>query len=134
MATLVQIQANVDASLNGLLVAIQNWQDVYQAGHGGRTWQGLKTHATNPADDNATAPSIGTGCPIGQPGEPWPSSVRSGNKKHATQCDCYRGPSGDGYQLTVFVTVLGVEYARTINFGPETYRAQGWHIVTVGPP
>ena len=133
MATLQAIQNNVDASLNGLLVAIQNWQDAYQAGHGGRCAQGLRSHTVTPADDNATAPTIGTACPVGQPGEPWPAAVRSGNKKMALQCDCYRGPDGDGWQITVFVTVLSVEYARTVNFGPETYRNAAWHAVTAGP-
>jgi len=133
MATRAAIQANVDASLNGLLVAIQNKQDAYSAAHGGRMWQGIRTHSVTPADDNATAPTIGLTCPVGQPGEPWPASVRSGNKRHATRCDCYRGPTGDGYQVSVFVTILGVEYARTINFGPETYRDQAWHAVAVGP-
>ena len=129
MATLIQIQTSIDASLTGLLVAIQAQQDAYSAAHGGRTWQALRTHAVTPADDNATAPTIGTGCPVGQPGEPWPAAVRSGNKKMALQCDCYRGPDGDGWQITVFVTVLSVEYARTVNFGPESYRDQAWHVV-----
>ena len=129
MATLETILNNVDASLNGLLTAIETKQASYAAAHGGRAWQGLATHSTRPADDNATAPDVGTSCPVWQPGEPWPPAVRSGNKKHATQCDCYWGPLGDGYQIIVSVDVLGVTYQRVVNVGPENYREQAWHVM-----
>ena len=130
VATLAQIQSNIDSALNGLLVGIQNRQDSYSAGHGGRAWQGLRSHTVNPADDAQTAPDIGTTCPADQIGEPWHAAVRSGNERMAIQCNAYRGPQGDGYEVAVFTTGLGVEYCRIVNVGPETYRNQAWRAVT----
>lgn len=129
MATLAVILASVDASLNGLMAAIEAKQASYAAAHGGRAFQGLKTHAVNPSEGDAAPPTIGTASPGDQPGEPWPAAVRNGNKEMALQCDAYRGPQGDGYQLVVWVDVLGVTYSRTINVGPETHREQAWAAV-----
>jgi hypothetical protein len=128
MPTLAQIQTAVDAQLTGLLAAIEARQNTYRAAHGGRTWQGLKTHTVHPSEGNGAPPTIGTASPADQPGEPWPAAVRNGNKLMTLACDCYRGPLGDGYQLVVWVDVAGVTWTRVLNVGPETWRNQGWAI------
>jgi hypothetical protein len=133
MPTLAVILASVDARLLGLMAAIEARQASYAAAHGGRAWQGLKTHATHPSEGNAAPPTIGMASPADQPGEPWPAAVRNGNKEMALQCDAYRGPQGDGYQIVVFVDVLGVTYSRVLNVGPETWREQAWAAVVPGP-
>ena len=133
MATLEVILNSVDARLNGLLVGIQNRQDSYAAAHGGRAFQGLKTHAVNPSEGDTAAPTVGMTTPADQPGESWHAAVRNGNKEMALQCDAYRGPLGDGYQLVLWVDVLGVTYQRIVNVGPETWRDQAWHAVAGAP-
>lgn len=133
MVTLAVILASVDARLLGLMAAIEAKQASYAAGQGGRAWQGLRTHTVNPSEGNAAPPTIGTASPADQPGEPWPAAIRSGNKEMALQCDAYRGPQGDGYQLVVWVDVLGVTYSRVLNVGPETWREQAWAAVVPAP-
>jgi hypothetical protein len=133
MPTLAVILASVDARFLGLMAAIEARQASYAAAHGGRAWQGLRTHAVNPSEGNGAPPTIGMASPGDQPGEPWPAAVRSGNKEMALQCDAYRGVGYDGYQIVVFVDVLGVTWSRVLNVGPETWREQAWAAVVPGP-
>ena len=55
------------------------------------------------------------------------------NLKCALQCDIYDGPLGQGFQLTMYVKALGEIYARTVQHGPETWRAYNWQKVEDGP-
>lgn len=126
MATPAQIRQAVDDRLTALWNAIQNKQDNYAANHGGKYWQGLRTHSIDPADGTAVLPSIGTACPTDQPGQPWPNAILTTPIEMSLQIDCYDGPQGKGYQATVTVTISGNTWIRTAQVGPETYRAHGW--------
>ena len=134
MATLQQIKDAVDAKLATLWTAIQSREDTFLAANG-RYFQGLRTHATAPADGATALPDIGTTVPIGQPGAPWPAAIRNTAMEMAIQIDVYHAPGGQkGYQATVYVEVLGHLYARTQQVGPETWRVMGWTDTTaVGP-
>lgn len=136
MATLQQIKDAVDARLITLLGVVATKQTAYATAHSGHYWQGLKSHSVNPADGNTVLPNIGTTCPVGQPGDPWPLAARNTASEMAAQIDVYKSAITpfEGYSVTVWVDVLGTTYSRTQNVvGNETYRDQAWHIVTVGP-
>jgi len=133
MPTLQAIKDAVDARLVTIWGLVQTKEAAYAAAHGGRYWQGLRSHAVNPADGALVLPTIGTTCPVGQPGDPWPAAARTTAIEMAVQVDCYRSPDGDGYQATVTVDVLGTTYSRTQQVGPETWRTEAWHVVPPGP-
>ena len=132
MATLAEIRDAVDARLSNLWAAIQTRQDTYAANHGGRYWQGLRSHSVTPAEGNTALPNIGLACPSDQLGEPWPAGIRTTAIEMAIQINCYRGPLGDGYEAQVYVRVLGNLYTRTAQVGPETYRTRPWAQVVNG--
>jgi hypothetical protein len=134
MATLQQIKDAVDARLVTLLGVVATKQATYAAAHGGHYWQGIRTHAVNPADGNTALPDVGTTAPVGNPSDPWPLAARTTAIEMACQIDVYRSTVGEGYSVTVWVDVLGVTYSRTKNVvGDEDYRTQGWHVVPVSP-
>jgi hypothetical protein len=133
MATLQAIRTAVDNRLTALWPAVVAKQDAYAANHGGRFWQGIRTHVINPSEGNTALPTIGTLCPSDQLGEPWPVAIRNLAIEMAVQCDCYDGPAGFGYAITVWVDVLGTTYARTQQVGAETWRTEGWHVVANSP-
>ena len=112
---------------------MQAKEAAYAAAHGGRFWQGLRTHVITPSEGNTALPTIGTACPSDQPGQPWPAAILTTPIEMAIQIDCYDGPDGTGYQATVTVDVLGTTYSRTQQVGPETYRNAPWHVVESGP-
>lgn len=132
MATLAQIKTAVDNRLITLLGVVATKQTTYAGNHGGHYWQGQKTHSVNPADGNTVLPDIGTTCPVGQPGDPWPLAARNTASEMAAQIDVYKSAVTpfEGYAVTVWVDVLGTTYSRTQNVvGDEAYRTIGWHIV-----
>jgi hypothetical protein len=133
MATAAQIRSAVDAKLANVWTAIQNKETAYANAHNGRFWQGLKTHTIDPADGATALPTIGGACPSDQAGQPWPSAILTTPLEMAVQIDCYDGPGGQGYQATVYVTILGATWTRTAQSGPETWRASGWAQVIAGP-
>lgn len=126
MATPAQIRQAVDDRLAALWAAIQNKQDIYAASHGGRYWQGLRTHTITPADESTALPSIGAQCPTDQLGQPWPNAILTAPMEMALQIDVYDGPQGTGYQATVWVTIAGNTWMRTAQVGPENWRVSGW--------
>lgn len=131
MATPPQIRAAVDAKLVTIWTAIQTKQNSYAASHNGRFWQGLRTHAINPADGLTVLPDIGVRCPTDQLGQPWPNAVLTLPIEMAIQVDCYDGPLGTGYQATIWIVILANVWTRTTQVGPETWRTSGWaQIVT----
>lgn len=134
MATLNQIRNAVDARLTALWPAVVAKQDAYAADHGGRFWQGMRSHSVNPSEGATALPTIGTTCPTDQLGEPWPTAVRNLAIEMAVQCDCYdAGAAGTGYVVTVWVDVLGTTYSRSQNVGPESHRTEAWHVVIASP-
>lgn len=129
MATAAAIRQAVDDKLAALWTAIQNKEANYAANHGGKFWQGLRTMSFTPADGATALPDIGTTCPSDQQGQPWPSAILTTPMEMALQIDCYSGPSGDGYQATVWVTIAGNTWTRTAQVGPEAWRNSNWQQV-----
>lgn len=128
--TLKEIQDKIDARLPALWSAIQARQATYHAAHG-RYWQGLRTHGIDPADGNDVLPDVGTLTPSDQP-DAWPAALIASALPMSLRIDVYDGPSGQGYVANLYVTVNSKTYHRAKQSGPETYRNQGWHLVTPG--
>lgn len=120
----------VDDKLASLWSAFQNKQTTYAANHGGRFWQGLRTHTVNPSDGDTALPNIGTTCPTDQQGDPWPVAIRNTPLEMSLQSDVYDGPLGTGYVATVYITLAGNTWTRAAQVGPETWRAYGWRQLT----
>lgn len=127
MPTPAEIRAAVDTRLSNLWSTIQTKQNNYASSHGGRYWQGLRTHVVFPADGLTVLPTVGAMCPTDQPGSPWPNAILTLPIEMAIQIDCYSGPNGNGYQATVWVTIYSDTWSRTAQVGPETWRVRGWH-------
>ncbi len=125
MATPAQIRQAVDDRLAALWSAIQTKEAAYAAAHGGRYWQGRRTHSVIPADGGAALPDIGVTTPTDQP-DPWPAALRQVAMEMALQIETYDGPAGVGYAATVFVRINGVVWERAAQVGPETWRQHGW--------
>ena len=100
----------------------------------GNYWQGLRTHAIEPAHVTAgysdTTPTELGGSPSDQP-VTWTSFIPEINVSlpAAFVIDVYHGPQGQGFVASVFARYNGTLYSRSQNSGPETWRTVGWHSV-----
>jgi len=132
-ATPAEIRAAIDARLAQLWPVVQTKEANYLAAHG-HYWQGLRTHRfTLPADGALVTPDIGALTPTDQP-DPWPSAITTINLEMALVIDVYDGPLGDGYVASVWVMIGGRVWMRSAQVGPETWRVEGWHEVTLETP
>lgn len=128
--TLVQVRNRVNTWLtnhvggvNGLVAR----QNTYAANHGGRYWQGLITFSTVPnhtpgAAGDARADRL-TVRPTDQ-AESWQDLFPEWDTENfaaAAKINVYDGPSGKGWNLTVFVRYNGVIYHRQKWWGPESH-------------
>lgn len=125
--TAAQIRQKADDALAPLWVSIRNRQGVYAANHGGRYWQGLRTHAVCPADGNDVAPDR----LAVKPSDIDLDWTQTGLTMPAVLCftirvDAYDGPFGRGFTGTAEVTINGNVWERTANDGPEPWRAHNW--------
>jgi hypothetical protein len=129
-ATHTQIQTAADSfwtTHNAKFTAVQI---NYAAGHNGRFWQGIRSHATCPDDGALVNPTL-TSRPTDQI-ERWTDMFAGGRALPSTNwpvclaVDVYEGPRGNGWSVTVAYTKGGETWARTYHFGPETRRERGW--------
>ena len=135
MPTLKQVRDKADNWLTLRWSMVRDRQIAYAANHDGKYWQGLRTHtfeleytdsvdAGAPADNLADSPS--------DVAESWLDrypELASVNIPAVFIMDVYDGPSGKGFVLTVGAKWNGNKYARSQNYGPETWRTVGWHQV-----
>lgn len=131
--TPAEIRTAVDAKLATLWATIQTRETAYFAAHG-RYWQGLRTHAVDPADGAEALPSVGTATPDYEPDDPWPEAILNAPWPMSIELSQYAGPNGLGYVGTVSVTIVGNTWQRSAQVGPETQLQQGWHRVDVVEP
>ena len=132
MPTLQEIKDTADAWLLARWPTIQTRQTNYAGNHGGRYWQGLRTHSVIPTDAiDAPADLLDTH-PTDQ-NESWNDAIPGlpANWPIAFVMNVYNGPQGWGYVAHVFVYVSQLDrtYTRSQNVGSETWRTQGWHEV-----
>lgn len=127
--TEAEIKTKVNTFLANLWTVIQNREATYLANNG-KYWQGKVSHSVTPAEGDDVAPNLtATDKPTDQ-AEKWtdlftvpavmPCSIK---------VDVYNGPLGWGYVGTVRVSIVGRTWERSQQFGPETWRTEGWHEV-----
>lgn len=134
MPTLAQVRSRVDDKLAQLWGVIVSRQETHYANHG-RYWQGLVTHVAAPSHTTATYQDA-------QPDrlDERPTDVAQGWRDAlpeidgvavpmALVIDDYVGPEGAGFVATVWACCNTVTYSRSQNYGPETWRTVGWHVV-----
>ena len=120
------LREDVDARLTTLWPHIVARQEAFFAAHG-RYFQGLRTHATIPANGDETPPDLTTN-PHDQP-ETW---AGAGYAFGATlpmriAVDTYAGPLGAGWVARVWVRAAAVVWTRARGVGPHAAEyTTGW--------
>lgn len=121
-----------DAQINVLLPRLENFQAQYYAVNG-RYYQALESHATAP--DVPTLPDGITQSPTDQIENLayfWEAFAELPDVlAWSFRIDTYSGPNGDGYVLTVLTVVDGVTWTRSINYGPDNWRAADWYALVL---
>lgn len=126
MPTINQLRNEIDSRLTNLWPRIVTRQETYFSNHG-RYWQGLWTHIPMPScvqqdsgfpdvapNLNAVPPDVvGTWANI----ENFPATLC-----YRIRIDVYTG----GFVATVQVKHNGTVYARSQNYGPQTWRTMAW--------
>lgn len=135
MPTLAQLRDRVDTFVSNHWSTVVARQENYRANKG-QYWQGLLTHTNIPnhlsggfADAIADRLNIN---PTDQ-FENWKNVFPEWDGvalPAALQVDVYDGPSGKGWTITVWVKFNGTIYTRTVNVGPENWRAKPWDVFT----
>jgi hypothetical protein len=95
---------------------------------GGKYYQGIWTHTdANLPADGATATPVKTVKPTDQTDD-WNSFGISFASKIPTAVSItyYNGPQGKGYVVHYKLLVLGEQWMRSVNTGPEDYRTHDW--------
>lgn len=138
MATLAQVRTRVDDWLTARWPTVQARQTAYAAAHGGRYFQGIRTHTVEPNHTTATFADTTSDKLATKPtdqAEDWLSFLSEINGVAIPAVfvmDVYQSPSGWGYVAHVYARHNGVLYHRAQNVGPETDRTQAWHAVDIG--
>jgi hypothetical protein len=124
--------AGIDAKIQQLIPDLETFQSEYVATKS-RYFQALPSHSQAP--DSPTAPDRISSRPTDQVetlGYFWNNATTlPAEQNWSISIDVYRGPLGRGYVLNVETKVDGQIWRRSINFGPEPYRHEPWHAITV---
>lgn len=118
--TLAEVRTKVDSWLAARWSGVVDRQESYAASHGGRYWQGLRTHVIE-----VEYPDGGDVDVVGDNLTAAPSDQAALFSVHA-----YDGPQGTGFVACVIVRYNGTMYWRCQNYGPETWRTFSWRILT----
>jgi len=136
MPTLAQVRTRVDDWLAARWVILRDRQIAYYNTHG-RYFQGLVTHTNLPAHLTAAfADAIGdrlAAHPTDSPHD-WTAllpEIAGLAIPAAIVIDNYGGPEGQGFVATIWCRYNGTIYSRSQNYGPETWRTVGWHVVAL---
>ena len=123
--------AYIDAQVNVMLPRLEQYQAQYYNANG-MYYQALISHSVAP--DVPTPPDGLSASPTDQAENlayfwqvfatlpdalAWSFSI-----------DTYAGPDGAGYVLNVQTVVNGQTWMRSINYGPDYWRAAEWYLVT----
>lgn len=121
-----------DAQIDVLLPRLENFQAQYYAVNG-RFYQALESHTAAP--DVPTLPDGITTSPTDQPEDLayfWEVFAELPDVlAWSFRIDTYSGPDGDGYVLTVSTLVNGETWQRSVNYGPDTWRAVDWYVLVL---
>jgi hypothetical protein len=122
------LQDRIETALTQFAVKLQARQATYFAARG-RYWQGVRNPSAVPEDEAKRA--VDTALKPTDQTESW-ATLNFGadlpaEVEFALAVSPYNGPAGHGYTLTAWVRLAGRTFRRTQNFGPENFRARGWH-------
>jgi hypothetical protein len=130
MATLNEVKETVNSWLAARWPLLVDRQAAYYTIHE-RYFQGLWTHNVAPDDGAETAPDAHTSTPSDQQAR-WSDFFSLPDALPcALRIDIYESEQGQGWTATVRVRVAGTLYQRTAHVGPQTWRVQNWHSVTL---
>lgn len=118
--------AYIDAQVDVMLPYLTSFQSDYYQTYS-RYFQALQSHSTIPSVP--TAPDNLSGRPEDQEQDLayfWSVANLPDEIAWSFRIDTYSGSEGDGYVLICVTKVDGVNWYRSINFGPEEWRAFGW--------
>jgi hypothetical protein len=122
-----------DAQIDVLLPYLESYQADYFAANG-RYYQALISHSSAP---NVPTPPDGlSNMPSDQDENLayfWDIAELPASLNWSLKIDTYSGPDGDGYVLTVAAKIQGDIWERSINYGPDTWRAADWYQVIPEP-
>lgn len=131
MPTLVQVRTKVNDWLTARWPTVISRQETYY-GNNGRYWQGLWTHMSfpshTPGQDGDISPDNLGSHPTDQVAT-WLdffSELQGIPISAAVRCDVYIGPLGPGFVLTVELSYQNLNYRRSQNYGPESWRTVAW--------
>lgn len=121
--------AYYDAQINVLLPRLSAYQLQYFAANG-RYYQALESHSTAP--DVPLPPDGLSDSPTDQDENLayfWQTFAGLPSElAWSFKIDTYSGPDGDGYVLTVSTDIDGQIWMRSINHGPDNWRAADWYV------
>jgi len=127
-----ELMAKVDSLIVQFLPTAISWQTTYSATHGGRFFQGLRSHSVIPADGADVAPDQLASHPTDQAdtlASFWNGGRLPSKTPFAVTVNVYDGPDGRGFEVVISFVSGGVTYVRVVNVGPESYREQAWAAV-----
>ena len=88
------------------------------------------SHSQPPADGALVLPDLLYSFPTDQIGKSaqaqWDAAKLPVSLDARVRVDVYDGPQGKGFVVIVQSQLNGATWQRSINYGPETYRDQGW--------
>jgi hypothetical protein len=120
--------AYYDAQIDVMIPRLNAFQAEYYAANG-RYYQALESHTAAP--DVPTIPDGIESSPSDQPETLayfWDVFAELPDVlAWSFRIDTYSGPNGDGYVLVVSTVINGDTWERSVNHGPDTYRAEAWH-------
>lgn len=126
-----QTRAAIDAAVALHWTKIANWMNTYAAGHGGRFFQGLRSHTAVPANGLSAAPDRLSARPTDQAetlAALWGGAELPGLVPFALTVNVYDGPAGRGWEAVIEMVDNGQLWRRVVNSGPETWREQPWTV------
>lgn len=120
--------AYYDAQIDLMIPHLDDFQYSYYVTNG-RYYQALQSHTSAP--DVPTVPDGINSSPTDQPEDLalfWDVYAALPDQlAWAFRIDTYSGPDGDGYVVTIETVIDGNLWTRSVNYGPDTWRASDWY-------
>lgn len=119
------VQTDVDAEFAAYYSSLKSAQDTYFGIHGSY-FQGLKTHATIPADGIAAAPNQLASQPSDQSAD-WNDFgfTPGASTKHCLECEKLQTASGFAWRASTYVYVAGALQKRTYHIASNGTKTDG---------
>jgi len=123
------VRDGIDVKLDSVIANIIAFQ-AGEASKSGKFYQTLWSHSQPPADGALVLPDLLYSFPTDQIGKSaqaqWDAAKLPVSLDARVRVDVYDGPQGKGFVVIVQSQLNGATWPRSINYGPETYRDQGW--------